>query len=486
MKKTLISLIITIAFIVSVNSGNSLFAGDLKDQLVYHLDQTVQAGEILSIIEELASPEYGGRLTGSAGYDKAADFAAAFFKKHGIKPMFEDYFQSFPVSYTRVYESTLEIFTKDEEAGAESIKCSFFDDFYPLNFSGSGDVTADVVFVGHGITAPEYGYDDFKGIDLKGKIALIYKGFPRGKEGENWVQYDKHRVRIANAVKNGAKGVLYIYNARCNPNGDYRKSLPGITITPELADKILAKQGKKLADLKKGLDARENQSFNTGVKVHMMVRSENFQSEAKNVVGYIPGISPQLKDEFIIIGAHLDHCGQWPRLTPGAEDNASGSAAVLAAAKALGTFKHKPQRSVMFILFAGEEMGLLGSRYAADHLPPQVKKARFMINMDMVGAGPDMWIMRLKNHQPFEDTVREAHKTFKMVCKVNGNRVTKARRANTDHYAFSDKGIPAVSIFSAGGEHHGYHSDEDTIYWITPRITEDIVKIISFTAFFLQ
>lgn len=485
MKKVLIALMTTILF-GAATSGHFLYSGDLKDLLVHHLDKSVQAGEILSIIEELSSPKYGGRLTGSAGYDKAAEFSADFFKKHGIKPLYSDYFQLFPVSYTKVYESSLEIFINNEKGHTETIKCKLFDDFYPFNFSGSGDVTADVVFVGHGITAPEYGYDDFSGIDLNGKIALIYKGLPESKEGENWVQYDKHRLRLDNARKHGAKGVLYIYNARCNPNGTYEEGFPGISIKPELADKILAKKGNNLADIKKDLDARKNCSFNTGIKAHLMVESENFQSVAKNVVGYIQGNSPLLKDEFIIIGAHLDHCGQWPRLTPGADDNASGSAAVLAAARALGSFKHKPQRSIMFILFAGEEMGLLGSRYSADHLPSQIKKVRFMINMDMVGAGPNMWIMRLNNHLPFKDTVMEAHQIFKMISRVDGNKITEARRANTDHYAFSDKGIPAVSIFSSGGDHHGYHSDEDTIYWITPRITEDIVKIICFTAFFLQ
>jgi Zn-dependent M28 family amino/carboxypeptidase len=255
-----------------------------------------------------------------------------------------------------------------------------------------------------------------------------------------------------------------------------------LSIDEKLADRLLKKYGKDTKTLRKQLDKREKVSFVTDIEAEVMVRSENFQGTALNVVGYIPGTDERLKHEFIVIGAHLDHCGMWPVLTPGADDNASGSAAVMAVAKALGTCEYRPKRSLLFILFAGEEMGLLGSTYFVSHLPAKIKKIKFVFNMDMVGAGPDVFILRLKNYPEVETVIREAREKLKLNCKIKGNKVTRRGRDGADHAPFVKKGIPAVSIFSSGGKHHGYHTDEDTIYWITPKITEDIAKIVAYSS----
>ncbi|MCP5107139.1 MAG: M20/M25/M40 family metallo-hydrolase, partial [bacterium] len=474
MKK--IIFLVLVVFCVSLVADESL--------LITHLQQNVDAGDIFEIVETLASPEYEGRLTGSDGYDKAVELAAAHFKKYGVQPVFADgsYIQSFPLPYTKVYESKLTLHFNNEEGKQETVNCEYFKDFYPLSFSGSGEKKEDVVFAGYGITAHEFNYDDYRGIDVKGKIVMIIKGAPKAKEGENWLPYNDHRHRTKNARDHGAAGFIYIYAARGNPNGIYLENFPMVSIEEKLADRMFKQYGKEIKSLRKKLNERRNVSFKTGIKAELMVKSEHFKSSARNAVGYIPGSDKTLADEFVVIGAHLDHCGMWPQLTPGADDNASGSAVVLTIAKTLATCSFKPKRSILFILFAGEEMGLLGSTYFASHLPEKVKKVKFVFNMDMVGSGPNVFILRLKNYPKMEKIITAAPQILNLNCKITGNKVTGSRRGGSDHAPFVQKGIPAVSIFSAGGKHHGYHKNSDTIYWITPKIMEDIAKIVSYTA----
>lgn len=462
--------------------GVLLYADD--SSLITHLNQTVKASDIFELVETLALPEYEGRLTGTDGYNKAVRLAADCFKRHGVRPVNGDgtYTQSFPVNYTKVHESTLTLHLKNDKEKKGIIKCRYFKDFYPLGFSGSGDVKGKVVFAGYGVTAPEFGYDDYKGIDVKGKIVMIIKGVPKKKKGEDWLPYNRHRSRTKNARDHGASALIYIHAAGGNPNGIYLENFPMVSIEKNVADRMLKQHGKDVESLTEQLNQRKNVSFKTDITAHVFVKSENFDGTAHNVVGYIPGSDDSLKDEFVVMGAHLDHCGMWPALTPGADDNGSGSAVVMTIAKALGTYEHKPKRSLLFILFAGEEMGLLGSNYFASHPPGIVKKIKFVFNIDMVGAGPDMFVMRLKNYPKIEKIITAVPGKFGLPCQVKGNKVTGKRRPVADHSPFVEKGIPAVSVFSHNGRHHGYHKNGDTIYWITPRIMEDIAKVIAYTS----
>jgi hypothetical protein len=480
--KSTITIFLLLAVCLTFSGQGLSGAVEVGEDLIDHVNKNIETGEIFKLIEELSSAKYGGRLTGSSGYDRAAEFCAAYFKTHGVLPVFKNYMQTFPLSYTKVYESTLTIDLKNEEGKETPFKGVYFKNFFPLNFSGSGDVKAEIVFAGYGITAPEYGVDDYEGIDVKGKIVMVIRGTPKVTGDENWVEHNEHRRRTKIAWEHGAVGLLYLYNPIGNPNGVYLEGFPMVTISEEVADKIFKTRNTDSDTIKKALNKKENRSFATGVTAHLTVKSENFKSTSKNVIGYIPGSDPKLKEEFIVIGAHLDHCGQWPQLMPGANDNASGSAALLTAAGALSSFPRKPKRSLLFILFAGEEMGLLGSRYFVKNLPPAVTNIRFVINMDMVGAGPSMWVWRLKNYPDFEDVLKRVGTALEIPFQIGGNKVDKPGRDAADHAPFIKKGYPAVSVFSSGGHHHGYHSNEDTIYWVTPKITESITRIISCSA----
>jgi len=466
----------------SINT--TLIARDSYPGLVRHLEKAIKADELYSTVKELSSIEYEGRLTGTNGYNKAASRAAGFFKKYGLLPIKKDYFQRFPISYTKVFESSLKVFLDNKKGKKEIIEGVYFKNFYPLNFSGSGNVSAEIVFAGLGITAPEYGYDDYRGIDAAGKIVLIVKGVPRPKAGQDWGKYNSHRYRTRNAKNHGAVGLLYTHHPRANCNGDYIKDFPMVIIPSGILDKILADNHLSFRKLWAKFDSQENSSYATGHRAHIRVKSENFQGEARNVLAYIPGIDPKLKDEFVVICAHLDHCGKWPRFTPGAHDNASGSAVVLAAARALSTAPFKSKRSLLFILFAAEEMGMEGSEYFVNHIPAPVRDITYVINMDMVGSGGGMFVMRLKNYPVMESTFYKAVKTLHLQTEVSGNKV-QGNVYFSDFASFVEKGIPAISVYSSGGTLFSIHTEADTIQWIDSGIMEDIGKTVSLTAFML-
>ena len=475
--------LILAGFLLIAVTCSWLYAGEPRADLVRHLDHVIKADDLFAVVKELSSETYAGRLTGTEGYNKAADFAARLFKQYGllpINPQRRDYFQTFPISYTTVHEGSVTIFLEHKEGQKETINGVYFRNFYPLNFSGSGDVKGEIVFAGLGVTAPEYGYDDYRGIDARGKIVMIIKGVPRAKPGQDWSKYDSHRYRTQNARVHGAVGLLYTHHACANVNGDYLEDFPMVIITAEVADKILAANNLSFRKLWDRFDAQANSSYSTGHSAHIKVKSDHFQGEARNLLAYIPGSDPRLKDEFIVICAHLDHCGKWPLFTPGSNDNASGTAVVLTAARALASFPVKPQRSVLFILFAAEEMGLLGSEYFATHLPTLVKKIKFVINLDMVASGEGIFVMRLKNYPAVEPVFHQAVETLNLQANLSGNQVLE-NIPFSDYASFVNKGFPAVSIYSTGS-HYGFHTNEDTIAHINPKIMEEIGKLVSFMA----
>ncbi|MCP4220283.1 MAG: M28 family peptidase [bacterium] len=449
------------------------------------LKESITAANLYTLVETLSSPQYEGRLTGSSGYDKAADLSVQYFKDAGLVPAFPGYKQTFPVSFTKVHKSTLEFYLKNDKGEKETVTCEYFEDFYPLLFSGKGDVENSLVFVGYGLTAPDLGYDDYKDMDVKGKIVLVLKGVPEAKDGEDWKPYNSHRHRTANARAHGALGLLYIYNRPvANPNGVHIENFPMALIHNDLADRLFSPYKKTVDELKKQLNKREGASFimdKQALRGHLIVESEPVKSESHNVVGIIPGSDPQLKDECIVIGGHLDHCGRWPVLTPGANDNASGSAAVIAMARALAKYPRKMKRSVMFCLFTGEETGLLGSKQLVAHLPGTIKKVTFALNLDMVGVGDGIFVYRLKNYPELETIYTEARDAMAVSFEITGNKVEKPRPM-ADHSPFVEKGIPAVSIFSRSGGYPAYHTDKDTIFKITPKILACITRMTAYTA----
>ena len=326
---------------------------------------------MMTWLEKLCSPEFNGRLTGTPEYIASAEWVAGKLKEWGIKPAGDngDYFQWFNFPYTVVNDiGSLTLNLPQTDGSVIKKNYNYPDEYYPGMNSGSGEITAEVVFVGYGVTAPELNYDDYKGIDVKGKIVLMNRDVPysdpRNPEYKKWVGYCYHQYKLENAVKHGAAGMLYIDGAMANPNISYDPSIIVCGIGPQpLADIFagLKTTNKDITDKMK--KTFKPASFNTGKNVTIKANTTRHpEGKACNVIGMIEGSDPVLKNEVIIIGGHLDAVGNAGKVVNGALDNGSGIIDIMGAAKAMAQSGIKLKRTVMFLFLGGEEGGLVGSK----------------------------------------------------------------------------------------------------------------------------
>ena len=460
-----------------------------NEQILIQTSHSISSHTLFQYVVELASPKYGGRLGGTEEYKKAAEWVAEHFKKWGLKPGGdnESYFQSFPNPYTLVFPGCqvyLHIPYKN------SIIKKFYQyekDFIPGSTSDSGEITAEIVYVGYGITAPELNYDDYKNVDVKGKIVLMEREVPispdeEPEEFKKWRPYSFHQYKLKNAYEHGAIGMLYNYGPIANPNNAFIKGFIYTHIGREVVRDLFAGTGRTHEEVvKKIKETRKPQSFSTG-KIFTIKNITEHHPEGigYNVIGYIEGTDPELKNEFIIIGAHLDHCGRCPEMMPGANDNASGVSVVLGVAEAMAKCPVKPKRTIVFICFGAEEQGVYGSKFYLEHPVFPLEKTLCFINMDGVGCGDKLRALAGENF-PF------LWNFFKKANEKYIHRIIKApyfaniTRPRLDAARFMWKGIPTLS-FSAFGARSYYHITKDTPETITPEILEDLAQLVFLSA----
>jgi Zn-dependent M28 family amino/carboxypeptidase len=218
-------------------------------------------------------------------------------------------------------------------------------------------------------------------------------------------------------------------------------------------------------------------SFATGCRVHLAVKARPpYQGEGANVIAVLPGSDPKVAGEYLVVGAHLDHCGSWPVLLPGADDNASGSATVLEIARAAARLQPRPRRSLVFVLFGGEEEGLLGSKFFVEHPPASLTRCLGAFNLDMEGIGSGAWVAGGKNFPELFKLLEQARDRREAGVRLIAGR--SEGEARSDHGPFQAAGIPAVSLFGASESHHGTHTPEDSIWWIAPANMEAVGRIV--------
>jgi len=450
----------------------------------------ISPSEAYDIVKALAMPEYAGRLTGHPGYTAAAQWAAKKLAAWGLKPVSgkDGYLQPYPSPYTVIDRAEMTILLAEgpddpaKPPAYKEMKLVPEKDFLPLLFSASGDKTAEIVFAGWGISAPEIGYDDYAGLDVRGKFVLCFRGTP--DRDAKYQHFDEHRTRMRTALDKGALGIVYIYDEiASNPNGDYLEGFMPAMIGPQVMDAILKDAGSTTADLKEALTTFERPiSFPLRAKIRLSVESRHFpQAVGYNVVGFIEGADPKLRRECVVIGGHLDHTGaHMGLLFPGADDNASGSATCLEAGKAFAALARKPKRSVVIALFGGEELGLQGSTWFVDHVPGPFDKVAGMLNFDMTGEGDGLWGAVAAEPAGFKEALEGADKTVKVLRGLGVIRGVGVR--GSDFAPFFLKGIPAASLGS-NGPHLSYHQTGDTIYRINPDIMADAAKLAFLAAF---
>ena len=444
---------------------------------------SIKPMDVYNYCKTMSSPEYAGRFTGNEEYTAAAKWAAAYFKKWGLKPVSKKlgYLQPFPIQYTMVDKAEMTLLLKEGEE-VQEVGLVLEDDFLPLLSTDSSSRTAGFVFAGWGVCAPECGYDDYADVDVEGKFVLCFRGVPDRRKPE-YRKHDQHRHRMKTAKEKGALGIFYIYSRPIsNPNMDWIEGFTPAVISEDVADKIFKEKGIQASELSKDLTTYQRPiSFSLSSKVRYTVSSRHFpQGTGYNIVGYIEGSDPRLKKECLVIGGHFDHTGAHVGLLfPGANDNGSGSAVVMEIAEAFSKLKKRPRRSVVFALFGGEESGLKGSQYFVDHVPNQFDTVDAMFNYDMVGEGDGANCSYTSHPPEFKQLFEDADKHVKTLKRT---RAFSGPGGGSDYAPFYEKGMTCAS-FSSNGPHLEYHRTGDTIYRINPDIMADIARL-SFIAGF--
>jgi hypothetical protein len=350
-------------------------------------------------------------------------------------------------------------------------------DFLPLLFSASGRASGSVVFAGWGISAPELGYDDYAGVDVKDKFVLCFRGTPNAAD-DRFQHYDEHRVRLSIARDKGALGLIYIYpDVQANPNGDFLEGFMPAVISEAAADLLFEPRKIQVRELKKDLQTYGVPiTFASDARIDFMVESRHFaEGIGYNVVAYIQGSDPRLRDEYVVLGAHLDHCGRHlDILFPGADDNASGSAVVMEIARVFSVARLRPRRSVVFVLFGGEEMGLLGSNHFAGNLPAPIRKISAMFNFDMEGEGDRAYVQCSQEPADLKADILKADASVQIMAGSSFFKGVGVR--SSDFAPFYLQGVPCAAFYS-NGPHLHYHANGDSIFRINPDILGAIGRL---------
>jgi len=454
---------------------------------------SIEPTNVYKTCKWLAAPPFAGRYPGTAEYTEVCRALERRFESWGLRPgaAGNAYLQPYPSPYTIIDEAAMTLIlpeaSADEQTPAEpaveGVTLEAGVDFLPLLYCDSGAVTAEIVFVGWGICAPELGYDDYAGVDVEDKLVLCFRGTPdRAQAG--FTAHDHHRRRMAQAEEKGARGLIYIYDeVNANPNGDRIEGFMPVAITEAAADRIFALHGRTAQDLRRELGrTKQPGSFTTGARTTLEVAARHIpDGEAYNVLAWVEGAHPVLKREFVVIGAHLDHCGRHMGLLfPGANDNASGSACVIEIARAFSTLEKPPKRSVMFALFGSEERGVLGSAFLVDHLPPVIERISAMLNMDMVGEGDGTGAAYSQGIDALKKALELADQKVGTLRRVRELRSVGVRSG--DFGPFFMAGVPCITFWS-NGPHLHYHQTGDTIYRINPDMLADMSKLVFLSAY---
>ena len=482
MKKFIILFLITIPL--------SLQAQENKENLQKLNDamHSISSHELLEYVKIQCDDIYQGRLTGTPGYEACANWLADFYKNTGLLPGGESggWFQWYDLPYTLVHPDcgvALHIPLGD---GSEILKnYNYVSEYMPGSTSGSGEICAEVIYAGYGITAPELGYDDYAGIDIKGKIILIEREAPvspsAGPEKFNpWYEYSFHQYKLENAVKHGAKGMLYNYGPIANPNNSYDAGFIYVHVGDSVVKDIFSGTGRDHGKIVEGIEKNlKPASFATGKKVSIRMSTTHVPNGmGMNIIGLIQGSDPVLREEAIIIGAHLDHMGMCYDIIPGANDNASAVAVMMGVAKALKDYDIRLKRSVVFLAFGSEEQGIVGAKtYLGDPLFDLDKTV--LLNMDGVGVGHRIGVTAGLDFPKLYRAVEESNKAY-IHRQLSPNSFPNLGRPRLDAARFLSAGVPSLSFYTFGSKSF-YHVPQDNLDIIKPEIMEDMAQLLLLT-----
>jgi Peptidase family M28 len=453
--------------------------------------------ELRMHLEFLASDELGGRYTLSPSFAIAARYLAAHLQAYGFHGAGDHggFLQTFEVvsGKPNAADTALTLTIGDQTVNYG------FGDFYPNSVS-TANAQGAIVFAGSGISSPSQQHDDYAGLDVKGKIVLICTCTPAGIDGSRLAASEQGE---AAARAHGAVGLLQIPTQRMADflkSGSFRQraaaretvrlaadadgKIPVLTLGPELAEKLLSLAGLNLKAVWEAASKKQNLESRVlpGTSARLAIYVQQTRTTTQNVAGILEGTDPQLKNEYVVFSAHYDHLQTGPNgeIYHGADDDGSGTTAVLAIARAMSM--NRPKRSVLVIFHAGEELGLLGSEYNTDVAPVvPVDKMVVDLNIDMIG----------RSKPPGDDNMLDEHLSdANTVYLVGSNRISQelhqiSEETNaqfqrlkldyyyndpnnperifyrSDHWNYAKHGVPIIFYFD--GIHADYHKPTDTV-----------------------
>lgn len=438
--------------------------------------KSITKESLLARVEILSSDEFLGRSTGTVGEQKAVDYLVAEFKAMGVSSGVEDgsYIQKFPLVGQKTSNHKMSFSAR----GKRTVNGEFFTDFVAWPSDEATKVTidnAELVYVGYGIQAPEENWDDFKGIDVKGKIIVIKNNDPEYDEnlfgGRARLFYGRYTYKYEKAKEMGALGAIIIhttetagygwnvvsngwsrerFNVKGSEGNDSQTKL-STWISYEMSEKLFDMAGLDVNDQLEAADSPDFKPVSMGnVRMDVSLDAEYRDINAQNVLGVVEGSDPELKDEYLVLTAHFDHLGitapvDGDSLNNGAEDNAAGVSALLEMMKEYKAIQPQLKRSVLGLVVSAEEVGLLGSKYWAENPTVAPEKASANINLDgmnVYGKTEDVVIIGYGRNSVTDLVVEQAEKDGRTVKP--DPKPENGIFYRSDHFNMAKVGIPAI------------------------------------------
>ena len=490
--------------------GSACAGGDERDSTEL---PKVSPARLEEHIRYLASDRLQGRGTGTPGYDSAARYVAERFAVLGLDSAgTEGYFQPVPLRRARAVEgSSLILVGKSGRRGLTPYR-----DYVPSPdyLRRRVEVTAPLVVAGFGVTAPDRGYDDYRAVDPKGKIVVLLTGAPSSFAPAERAHYATPRLKFQNAVRRGAIGVLVVRTrdqsfpwdrltrqARAggmrwlDPKSEPADAFPrlrGIAILSDTgAARLFEGAPTSLAQVLSEAEAGKAPAFDLPLRATLRTVSVHERVESPNVAGLLRGTDPRLRDEVVVLSAHLDHLGvgepvKGDSIYNGALDNASGSAALLEVARAFAALPRPPRRSVLFLAVTGEEMGLLGSDYFAEY--PTVPVDRIVADVNLDGLAVLYPLREMvpfgAEHSTLDSTVARVAKRLDITLAPDPfpQEVFFVR---SDQYSFVRRGVPSLFPFMGLRSDSGVDAAARFREWLATRYhtpQDDIGQPMDFEA----
>jgi aminopeptidase YwaD len=433
----------------------------------------------LASIKTLTAPDMEGRGNGTQGLTRAAEFIEARYQELGLAPAgTAGYLQPFSVTTGAQLVGANRL---QEQIGGATRDLALNKDFIPFSFSSSSEANAAAVFVGYGITAGEFGYDDYAGIDVRGKIVVLLRfeplGFVKLSGNPKMTVHADVVTKAVNARNHGARAVILLNGVlgedeedSLTPfgsvSGPESVGIPLVQVPNRIAEGWFSAAGKSLTAAEARFDATTRPAsfaFPDSFKLTLSVNVQPTRATVNNVLAYLPGQT----GEYIIVGAHYDHLGYGTqgsrspeyigKIHPGADDNASGTAGVLELARLLAPFKGRLRRGILFASFAGEELGGLGSLDWTKEPTRPLEQAAAMINMDMIG--------RIQEQTVYVGGVGTGSNFRTILAAAQGGsslhlEPSDANYGASDQTSFVAREIP--TLFFSSGLDSNYHTPSDT------------------------